>query len=247
MPCKRLRILAGPNGSGKSTVYRELCTGVNMGVFVNADLIEAELRSRRYLDVGQFSPEIDSRQFVTFYSLSGLSQRSLTLPTDFTVSADNLKIELTGFAEIDSYFAAAVADFIRYALLNLVDRITVETVMSDRSKFDYIRAAAECGYRIYLYYISTVSPSINIGRVDARHLEGGHNVSHDKIVARYTRSLDNLYDAVGLCDRAYFFDNSGTKFQFLAEYSKEEHALTFAQDTVPEWLHKNLIEKITRQ
>lgn len=50
-------------------------------------------------------------------------------------------------------------------MLNIVEAFTVETVMSDESKLEYIRLVKNMGYRIYLYFISTKNVEINIGRV----------------------------------------------------------------------------------
>ena len=62
--------------------------------------------------------------------------------------------------------------------------------------------------KIYLYYIATKNPAINIERVDNRVEEGGHFVPKDKIESRYYKTMENLYSAILLSDKAYLFDNS---------------------------------------
>mgnify|MGYP003612053472 CR=1 FL=1 len=47
----RLRIFTGPNGSGKSTLFDSFSKKYNSGVFLNADLIEKELASNRFIDL----------------------------------------------------------------------------------------------------------------------------------------------------------------------------------------------------
>lgn len=42
---RRLRIFAGPNGSGKTTLYRITQNKFHLGVMVNADVIEHDIRS----------------------------------------------------------------------------------------------------------------------------------------------------------------------------------------------------------
>lgn len=64
------------------------------------------------------------------------------------------------------------------------------------------------GFQSYLYYVCINDPEINLGRVDERVISGGHPVPPDKILSRYQRSLEQLYDMTKLCHRAYFFDNS---------------------------------------
>ena len=107
-------------------------------------------------------------------------------------------------ALIVSYFAAFIAEFLRLKMLNIVETFTVETVMSDESKLEYIRLAKSIGDRIYLYFVSTKDVEINIGRVRFRVETGGHDVLEAKIRKRYYGSLDNSYRAVKLVDRACF-------------------------------------------
>ena len=70
--------------------------------------------------------------------------------------------------------------------------------------------AMEAGYKVYLYFVSTESPKINVFRVRSRKKQGGHNVPADKIRSRYNRSMDNMFDASLIEDHSYFFDNSST-------------------------------------
>lgn len=46
MSAKRMRVFAGPNGSGKTTIFKEILRNskVNLGVYVNADEIEMQLK-----------------------------------------------------------------------------------------------------------------------------------------------------------------------------------------------------------
>ena len=77
----RLRVFAGPNGSGKSImkqqVMRTVVDGrpVNLGVYVNADEIAAQLRKTRRLDLKDFKVAADRTSFRTFTARSGLLNR----------------------------------------------------------------------------------------------------------------------------------------------------------------------------
>ena len=53
---KKLRMFAGPNGSGKSTLIEEIRKSFNIGFFINADKIEAYLKSKKFFDCSEFSP-----------------------------------------------------------------------------------------------------------------------------------------------------------------------------------------------
>ena len=203
---KRLRILAGPNGSGKSSVYKTLVQKKEFqwGVFVNADEIEKKLREEQYLNLQSYGVEnFDWGKFQTDY-------QSFVELKGGKCRVDNLryidkKLFVLNAHLVDSYLASYVATYIRNGLLLLNKKditFTIETVMSHESKLDFMRAARDHGFRIYLYYISTSSPEINVGRVATRVKKGGHNVPEEKTRSRYERSLSNLHEAILLSDRA---------------------------------------------
>ena len=73
--------------------------------------------------------------------------------------------KLTASTNIDSYLAADIAEFIRQELLSNDISFIYETVMSYSDKIDFLRLAIEKGYRVYLYFIATEDPEINISRI----------------------------------------------------------------------------------
>lgn len=90
------------------------------------------------------------------------------------------------------------------------------------------------------------TPEINISRVKNRVTMGGHNVPEDKIVQRYHRSLELLFDAVQYTDRAYIFDSSNSsddkKYTWLAEITHGEE-LEMKTDFMPYWFKQALWDK----
>ena len=88
--------------------------------------------------------------------------------------------------------------------------------MSSDDKVALLAKAQSLGFGTYLYYVSTEDPQINISRVSNRVNLGGHNVPQDKIVQRYYRSLDLLFEAIKYSNRTYLFDNSGVSKTFIA-------------------------------
>jgi len=62
---------------------------------------------------------------------------------------------------------------------------------------------------VYLYYIGTEDPAINVDRVSRRAEQGGHFVDAPTVIARYARSMALIKSARNFVYRAYFFDNSG--------------------------------------
>jgi len=241
---KRLRIFAGPNGSGKSTIFGLVDKIVRCPNFVNADLIEQALSSKGKLSFADYSILVDEAVFLQAFRSSGLfvKARDAEKLTGSIKVADNILTVEPQF--VDSYFSAFVAEFLRLGMLNVVDKFTVETVMSDPAKLDYIRLAKQMGYRIYLYFIATKDVNINIKRVGQRTEEGGHGVPVEKIIKRYDRSLDNMYSAMQLSDRAYFFDNSESEYIWLAEYNGKSQTIYLKVDTVPGWFEKYILKKM---
>jgi predicted ABC-type ATPase len=122
----------------------------------------------------------------------------------------------------DSYLAAALAEAVRRELLDEGQTFTFETVMSHPSKIEFMEAARARGYRVYLYFVATDDPDINIDRVHRRVLQGGHPVADEKVVERYHRSIDLMTRACAVAHRAYIFDNSGSKHKLLAEVTDFE-------------------------
>jgi predicted ABC-type ATPase len=87
---------------------------------------------------------------------------------------------------------------------------------------------------------------ININRVRLRVAQGGHDVPEDKIVSRYSRSLDLLLPAIRETDRAYVFDNSGENKErvWVAEITAGEQ-LELKTDRVPAWFQRAVLDKIS--
>jgi predicted ABC-type ATPase len=141
---------------------------------------------------------------------------------------------------LNSYFAADVAEFIRQKLLETGLSFVFETVMSHESKLAFLQKAKEAGYRVYLYYVATEDPAINIQRVEQRVLQSGHDVPEDKIVGRYFKSLQLLKGAVKLSDRAYLFDTSdrNEKDNLFAEIKESNEVELFFE--APNWFYKYL-------
>lgn len=230
---KRLRILAGPNGSGKTSIYKDLRDEFNWGVFVNADMIEQSLREDGELNLSAYGvSNISDDCFAAAFAASAQAQRSICALTNVEFVDDVLVLRDTKL--LDSYFSAFVAAFIQSVLMEKGISFSLETVMSHPSKLDLMRLAKEKGYRVYLYYVSTLSAEVNVGRVQTRVEEGGHNVDEDRIRSRYTRSMEQLSDAILLSDRAYVFDNSGIAYEWIAEYDGTEKQLKVFQEK--DWL-----------
>ena len=238
---KRLRILAGPNGSGKTSIYKDLRDEFNWGIFVNADMIEQTFRTDGELNLSLYGVcNVSAELFSEYFNVSTQARQSHCTLDNLDLRDDVLLIKNLNL--LDSYFAAFVASFIQQILIELGVSFSFETVMSHPSKLDVMRLAKQKGYLVYLYYVSTLSPEINVGRVRTRVAEGGHDVQVSKIRSRHTKSMEQLYEAISLSDRAYVFDNSGKKYQWIAEYDGAHRELKVYQDL--SWFNHFVLDKL---
>ena len=239
----RLRMFAGPNGSGKSTL-KSVLPKVLLGIYLNPDEIEQEIRQRGFLDINQYGVKTTEAEVIGFFNGS-----------DFLASIGEYRVvEQIGFMNgrlsfaekaVNSYFASVAADFLRQKLLEQHATFTFETVMSHAGKVALLEQAQKMGYRTYLYYIATEDPDINISRIRNRIWLGGHSVPEDKIASRYHRSLDLLMDAIRHTNRAYLFDNSGENQgrTWIAEIT-DGKVLEMKTDQMPAWFKRAVIDKI---
>jgi len=235
----RLRIFAGPNGSGKSTL-KSILKPEWLGIYINPDELEAKIKKTNILDLQDFTIHAHEKETKTFFT-----SHPLTFKANLTDSIAKIvfKDNIIDFSHtiINSYIASILSDFLRRKLVDSGKSLSFETVMSSKDKIDFLAYAKEKGFKTYLYFIATDDPQINIQRVENRVYQGGHNVPKDKIINRYYKSLDNLYNAAKITYRSFIFDNSGDDRIFLAEVHKGK--VTIKVDKVPVWFEKYFIQK----
>lgn len=243
-PSPRLRMFAGPNGSGKSTIKAVVETEIGQdlfGVYVNADDIEVDVSRTGFMDLASYDVSTTADEVLDFFRNSEfLAAKGL--------SDDASRLEFRdgrvffSAVKMNSYFASVAADFLRHKLLQSGVTFTFETVMSHDSKVNFLKLAQESGFRTYLYFVATEDPEINVSRVAARVAEGGHDVSREKVVERYQKTLDLLADAVQYSNRAYIFDNSSAENVWIAEVT-DNAILELKSDTMPNWFKTALWDK----
>ncbi len=71
-----------------------------------------------------------------------------------------------------------------------------------------MKRAKLAGYHVACVYVLTVDPEINVNRVDSRESRGGHGVPHEKVRARYYRSVKQIPELIAVCDELFIYDNS---------------------------------------
>lgn len=244
MPSKSLRVFAGPNGSGKSTLFEQIESlgQINLGYFINADFLENDLKTKGFIDLTSFGINANQRdldKFLQTYQAKSLFEKA-------TSDGRNINIEVIDNVIVDkqkgslSYEASLIGSFIRHILTNQNKSLSFETVMSHSSKIDELRIANEGGYKVYLYFVCTDDPEINVSRVNNRVAKGGHKVRVANIIGRYNRTLKNLYPAIQQSRRAFLFDNSSLEgFRLIAETF--EKTIKIHVETPPDWFVKYVL------
>jgi predicted ABC-type ATPase len=237
----RLRMFAGPNGSGKSTL-KSVLRPEFLGPFINPDEIERELRLTGIFDCrsvrvvpsfGKLHEALRNSEFLRSANLESIADHIKLIGTVISIRD----------ATVNSYVASVMADYFRQELLAHSQSFSFETVMSSPDKVAFLSNAQRAGYRTYLYYIATEDPAINVARVRNRVLAGGHPVPEDKIVSRYSRSLDLLADAIRASNRAFLFDNSRTEHVWLAEII-DGSTIDLKVSSVPRWFQHSVLDKL---
>ena len=234
MGIKRMRVFAGPNGSGKTTIIKSLQDIIPFGVYINADDIELQLKESNILLFNSFQLNISQEQLQDFFkksTFSPIKRNEPNLWSKIVVEKNILKIN----AEVDSYLAADIAEFIRQQLLTSQISFSYETVMSHPSKIDFLKYARSQGFKVYLYFIATEDPEINISRVNVRVAQNGHPVKPETVTDRYYKSLDQLREAIRNSDDAYFWDNSGSASSLIADIKEGSKVTIVDVEKVPNW------------
>lgn len=119
-------------------------------------------------------------------------------------NADQL-VKVTGISDYD---AAKEVDARRYKAINEKRDLSFETVLSSDYKMDILRKAKEEGYFLKGVFVLTTNPVINLARIHSRVALGGHDVSREKVISRYWKSLANINELLELCDILHVYDNS---------------------------------------
>lgn len=247
----RMRVFAGPNGSGKSTIIKSVREytadekHLDFGIYINADDIARDLRDGSF-DFSTYELKPNNKEFRETAILSGLITKEFPESVfDASYIFNGSKLILKN-READERLAQIIADVLRKMLLFKKRKFSFETVFSHPSKLDIMRQAAEAGYKVYLYFVSTDSPDINKNRVATRVQKNGHNVPNDKIESRYYRSLEQLYDAAQISYQVYFFDNTGIQPKLFAHFKQVDGRKNWDEvdrADIPRWFAAYYLQK----
>ncbi|HEY0977689.1 MAG TPA: hypothetical protein VGE21_09480 [Flavobacteriales bacterium] len=238
----RLRVFAGPNGSGKTTIIEEVRKArvngrpVDFGVYINADEI-AKALGKGY-DLTPFDLELGTEGFIAFANISGLLDKALTVERLAEGVRWTPKRVRSEPALPKDRVAQLIAQFLYDELLKAKRKFSFETVFSHPNKLELMKRAKAAGYKVYLYFVSTETPDINVQRVkEIRVKQGGHDVPRDKIIKRYDRTMGHLNEALGIAYHAYLWDNSRKESRLFCEMKRteEDSNWRFQHDQIPIW------------
>lgn len=242
----KLRIFAGPNGSGKTTLFDSIkAEYFSTKFFVNADFLEEAFKKYGFINLSDFNIVVDHQTFDDFCAKSGLFKKAgfdniswgLAIKENVIVKQDQVKEAI-----YNSYHFAIVADFIRQELIRNKISFSFETVFSHPSKLDLIDLAHLNNYKVYLYFIGTETPIMNLERVKDRIKKGGHPVEEEKIQSRYFLTMELLTEMIKKANETYLWDNSGIKHQYLGNV--KSGIIEFEQATIPKWIDTFILNKL---
>jgi predicted ABC-type ATPase len=114
---------------------------------------------------------------------------------------------------IDSTISAIEAgrEVLRLAEMLIAQKqsFAVETTLSGETYLKMAARAQEAGFNVMVVFVGTNSVEINIERVKARVIKGGHDVPEKDQRRRYPRTLANMKRLLPEADLAVIVDNSG--------------------------------------
>lgn len=145
--------------------------------------------------------------------------------------------------ELNPYAAADVAAALRRELVKQRESFVFETDFSDLAgdKLAFLKEAAQAGYTVVLCFIGISGPKVSEMRVDMRVSQGGHEVSSDKLHARFPRTLANLCSAVRQLPQVLIFDNDDLSEPFRSVAEFQNGACVTLRRPVPRWLKPVLV------
>ena len=89
----------------------------------------------------------------------------------------------------------------------------IETTLSGRYTTKIIERLKREGFPVKMVYIFVDTPDLCIERIKIRVRNGGHHVSDDDVLRRYSRSKMNFWETYrGLVDNWGIYNNSGKSF-----------------------------------
>lgn len=206
--------------------------------------MKLQLNETHTLDFEKFGLSLELNNFLDVFKASTWFEKLNDDSFIHSVSSEGSMLKIHIGTEINDYFAAFLADYLRNELLENSTKFSFETVMSDSTKLDFIKKAKEKGFCVYLYFVALSDPEMNKGRVKARVQIGGHDVPSKKIEERYYRTLNLLSEVIHLVDKGYFFDNTKSEPILLAHLVDCNITIEENINYIPAWFEEYVLSKL---
>jgi len=120
--------------------------------------------------------------------------------------------------DVGAYIKAMqVAELTRINQVALENSFSFETVLSKEDKLKFIKDAKASNYNVTVIYVVTSDYNINLKRIAERVNQGGHDVPPEKVISRYKKSMNLMFEVILNSNSAMVFDNSGDKPRIIFE------------------------------
>jgi predicted ABC-type ATPase len=136
----------------------------------------------------------------------------------------------------------ASAECETFILDHIRQRVSFAVETTFRTPIATEQASAACaqGFTTFLFFVCTEDPAINIKRIFARSIGGGHAAPEDEIRTIYAASLVNLADALRVFDVVECFDSSVHKTGARHVARIHAGAVVSQLEPLPTWLQQCL-------
>ena len=161
------------------------------------------------------------------------------------INPDEIAARLTGSDIARAKQAQKMAENQRSRLRQAGVSHSFESVMSHPSKIEYMVQAKADGFDVTLLFVGIDDAQTNVQRVENRAKSGGHPVPIEKILSRYKRTMDMLFDASMAADHALIFDNSGRDGIKLVAEVKNRDLVSYEEGT--QWVKTHFMDKYTKK
>ncbi|MDO9797669.1 zeta toxin family protein [Glaesserella parasuis] len=138
-------------------------------------------------------------------TLRGFNKDTVQIVIDSDHIAMELNPENPRLADVEA--GRKAIELFKFAIKSQIS-FSMESTLSGKSILNRIKQVKEKGFTVRLNYIGVNDPDINVRRVKARVIAGGHFIDEQTIRNRFEISRENLITALSFCDEVLIYDNS---------------------------------------
>lgn len=141
--------------------------------------------------------------------------------------------------EIRSQVNQEFEEFVRQHIRDKKNFAIETTLRSDITFKQALEAHAQ-GFRVEMLYVALRDFGMNLTRVKARAIAGGHSASADQLLDIHRKSLGNLAEAIRGMDGIQVMDNSAPGGEPLLLLEAQDGRVTYLAEETPDWLAGSL-------